>query len=82
MERSSLVETASRDLGPKPKPGPASISSTTSETRNLVTLLRGWNPLQRRLLPLSAFQRLAGAAAVAVLLWLGFFWATAEFSAR
>ena len=31
-----------------------------------------------RLLPCSALQRLAGAAAVATLLWLGFFWATAE----
>lgn len=31
-----------------------------------------------RLLPCSALQRLTGAAAVAALLWLGFFWATAE----
>ena len=33
-----------------------------------------------RLLPCSALQRLTGAAAIAILLWLGFFWATAEFA--
>ena len=82
IARSPRAGSANGDLKPSLRPERSPTPSSVDATRSHAGHLLRWNPLRRRLLPLSAFQRLAGAAVVAALLWFGFFWATADFAAR
>ena len=71
-----LIRTIPRETGGPPQVRTEFLSAGGTASAG------GWLRQGVRLLPSSALQRLAGATAVATVLWLGFLWATAELTVR